>query len=64
MSDAFAPSLFFGFQLIEGKDTLHQMFVDGQGKCEWRPVPTITEGIQTKKDAIAGWIPEEDENIQ
>ena len=58
----FQPTLFFGFQLVKGEQLLHQMWVNQQGLSEWRPVPVIQEGPQTKRpDAIAGYVPEDQE---
>ena len=57
----FQPTLFFGFQLVEDKQLLHQMWVTQHGLSEWRPVPMITEGPLPKRtEAIAGFVEDED----
>lgn len=65
MSDL-VPTLFFGFLLVEGKETLHQMFVDQMGKAEWKPVPMVDldspkAAAEIRKPSMAGYIPDEEE---
>ncbi len=59
--DEYLPTLMFGFQLVKGKDVLHQMWVTPTGLTEWREIPVIREGLQ-RPAAIAGYLEDDDEN--
>lgn len=55
----FQPTLFFGFQLVEGEQKLHQMFVHQTGATEWRLVPMIELGKKDRAECIVGTLPED-----
>ena len=61
--EPYYPTVAFGFIMLEGKTILHQMWVDQWGKVEWRPVPMLDLPKHTRSDSIAGFVPEEEENV-
>lgn len=58
--DDWLPTIQFGFQLVEGEQILHQLWITPMGLTEWRPVPMIELGPQ-RKPAVAGYYEDEDD---
>ena len=65
MATKFHPTLAFGILLVNGQDRIHQMYAAEDGTIDWRMVPMIELGWQDKKRtaAVAGFIPEDEENL-
>ena len=61
----FHPTLAFGIMQVNGADRIHQLHVAEDGSLDWRMVPMIELGWQDKKRtaAVAGFIPEDEENL-
>ena len=61
--EEFYPTVAFGFSGSKGQEKLHQMWIGTMGTIDWRPVPIVElgKGNAPRKNAIAGYVPEEDE---
>lgn len=58
----FYPTLCFGFILDAQKEqVLSQMWVSALGDTQWRAVPLLEVGTRDRPQAVAGFVPEEDE---
>lgn len=57
--DEFHPVLMFGFVAVDGKEILHQMWVNPLGHSEYRPVPLVKLDPQTRTPCVVGFLPDD-----
>ena len=55
--EVFYPTVAFGFS----EEKLHQLWISTLGTLDWRPVPMVELGKVKRQEAIAGYVPEDDD---
>lgn len=54
--DQFHPVFHFGYVEVDGKQVLHQMWVNPLGHSEYRPVPIVKLDPETRRPCVAGYV--------
>jgi len=63
MSELIEQTQWIPTMWLENRDGVtFQLWIQGSGLTEWRPIPTVNEPPPPRRPAVAGYLSEDDED--